>query len=255
MVTFADDCMLANYLCKDKQKVIDAVYRVSKEIVDKLGITTLNSVVIKDIEINETVFGTANFNGKITLSYGTAIHLIKNAEIHNDMAYRNSLSTIWHELYHVYDLESFFSTILIRSKKHNRDTIIDNFGVWTEFFATYKTYEICEDTRLYDSFASVFEHKTEADKKYYASRIFAYYLKDNHNRICDELIDKYLNTKNIHTLSDKYKYMLSIYPNITENDLLELNGAMDSVVNTKTDFNELKPIDMAELLRRIRNNE
>lgn len=65
--------------------------------------------------------------------------------------------------------------------------ISNGYGMLTEFFATYSTFDIFEKQNLYQSFKKTFDENGDR-KEYYTSRMIGYYLKENHSSLCDELV-------------------------------------------------------------------
>lgn len=250
-VFFEDEDIFVDCFCKQKEEIVAGVYETVRDIADKLNITTLNSVRIKDINLYENNYGNANFVGDIELSYVMAVNLCKNSLIDNEELYKKSLATIWHELYHISDIEKVYN-VIVKAKNYNETSLKEQFRLWTEFFSTYQTYEIQEDMQIYDSFYSVFNGKDDIKEKlYYTSRIFAYYLKPNHNKKCDELITSYLNINCVADVKEKYQHLLSVYPLITEVDLAELERLINSALE-KNDLSGFEPINMMDWLSKIK---
>ena len=240
-ISFEENSVLVDCVGTSRQEIINCVYAIAKEIVETLNIANLNSIRIKDIDLFDSVFGSANIHGNIILSYSTAVNLSKK----EDLVHKRALSTIWHEFYHLFDYENVGQNIFKRVTKNNSDKLAVSFMLWSEFFATYKTYEIYEVTDFYDSFECVFTNDGDLmKKKYYTSRIFAYYINCNHSPKCDRLIEEHFNRNYVVEIVDKYIELLYRYPNITEVDLIEIDRLIGLLVDKKFDFEELQTIDL-----------
>ena len=226
--------------CKNKDQIIDSIYVLTNTWVEKLNISSLNQITVKDIQLFDNELGKVDFSigsgglvSNIYLSYSTAVNLVKDSPFYTAAKYNNAYATFCHEIYHVYDREQLLkrSSIFVNMDKSKKAEILAGLKIWTEFFAAYSTFEICEQTHVYDDFdSSLHDWPLRVDKiSYNISRLLGYHLKSGHSIRCDTLIAK-LNSKFISSIESLLKEMLAKYPVITANDLTTLKSVLDYLI-------------------------
>ena len=133
--------------------------------------------------------------------------------------------------------------------------VLDDFQPWTEFFASFSTFEVCEDEKLYTSFEEVFEqsYSTDKDKKYYTCRLLGYYLHGSHSERCDKLVAKYLSKNALDKATNSFKSVLQSYPQYSTEQLKNIGLAIHEVITKQEDVAPYTPISMKDFLQRMRN--
>ena len=155
--------------------------------------------------------------------------------------------------YHIIDFEQIWQRLCTKFPAEI-SRFKDGFDIWTEFHATYSTFDILEDHQLYIDFKKVFEENKNIEKKtYYTSRILGYYLKDNHADECDMLIQKHLNNKWVLEISKQLNHMKIYYTEISINDLISLKDLIEKCISYREQFNEYKPISQADFFAHLKS--
>lgn len=235
----------------DKQVILESVHRVAADILQELQIHSLNKIIIKNLNLFDNVLGTArmnSMNSSIALSFEAAIQL---SDIDNEM-YQEGLSVLYHEMYHIKDYEIMGSSLLNHAS--NNSVIETGYDLWTEFFATYSSFNVYEAECVYDSFDTCFltwDSPLE-NKKYFLSHLMGYYLNSEHSSRCEQLINKHLCKKHVQRLSTHITDMLKQYPSVSMTKFEELEILISKVATTKYDIAECREISIQELLNSAR---
>lgn len=134
------------------------------------------------------------------------------------------------------------------------DTLQNGYTYWTEFYASYSTFDIFEDIGLYASFKAIFERKdaSEGKKKYFTARVFGYYLHENHPARCDNLIKRYLSKDDIEKATESFKSVMNSYPAYTDYQLRNIGIEMSKVINKPKEKMILTPMPAGRLWQRKR---
>lgn len=222
------------------------------KFITELGIYKLNKVVVKATKLWDDERGLANYqNHTITLANDIAYHLVDTSS----PLYHNSLAVLKHEMYHFLDYQNLLLNCARKNIVHFSDDVRNDYKWWTEFFASYSTFEVCEDERLYTSFESIFEKSDSSDekKKYYVCRLFGYYLHDNHSEKCDKLVGKYLSDKALEKMANSFKSVLQSYPNYTNVQLRNIGLAINEVIDKQDDISNYMPVSREDFWKQILN--
>lgn len=233
-----------------KHEIIDTVCKYANQIAKELGVTIVSSILIDDIVLRPKILGEMDMAYQsIKLSYVSASNLMGDT---NTCEFKQALSTLYHEFYHALDCEKIFlpkvypEYVVSKSKD-----ILFAHKMWTEFFATYSTFDIIENLNLYKNFKCVFdENKDITLKTYYTSRLMGYQIKSQHNILCDNLVSQYLDKRSTKQLSDLYQMLIQRYPNINIADLYQIHRLTNKCILKTVDFSTLKPISIKELINR-----
>lgn len=242
---------LAHAHTVSQDTVKDALVVLVNEFITELGIFRLDKVIVKETNFFETELGLANYkNFTIVLANQIAYRLTDKG----NRFYRSALAVLKHEMYHFLDYQNL---LLNRVRKHItqfNDEILMDYKYWTEFFASFSTFEVCEDEDLYASFKSVFEksYSSSEDKKYYTCRLFGYYLHDNHSKLCDELVAKYLSNDAIEEITINFKSVLQSYPNFSTEQLRNIGLAISKVIVKQDEIATYTPISRDDFWKQLR---
>ena len=233
-----------------KEEIKEKLYVLVNEMVEKLGLDSLEKVVIKSQILFDNNLGTAYADKTIKLSFPVASILANGPDSSRPEKYLDALATLYHEGYHISDYQ------LVRRKLLNPSpTALIGYIIWTEFFAVYATHSICEQDYQYSSFESVFSKfpKDEEKCRYYTSHLMGYLLHENHSSKCKQLVNQFLNTKHIEATRHHLQGMLERYPNISVADLTTLKELFDKLLCDKLDMSDFKEISYEDFLRTLRN--
>lgn len=213
-----------------QDEVKEALVELINAFVVELGIKRLDKVIVKKTDFFDTKLGIASYkNYEIVLANSVAFCLVdKSARF-----YQRNLAVLKHELYHFQDFQNLLLNRVLKRISEINDEVIGNFHYWTEFYASYSTFDVCEDDDLYKSFEDVFEksYSSDADKKYYTCRLFGYYLHNNHSERCDDLIAKYLSDEAIEKTANSFRSVLQNYPKFSAEQLKGVGIAVGEVIN------------------------
>ena len=231
-----------------KDEIIDAVYEVSLKLIDEMKITSLKKIIIKRMDFFEKTLGTARTNGKsatIELAYVIAVNIKNDPKRNNKEKHKEAMATLYHEFCHVRDFELIWKRIIKEDGNISKELEI-GFDVWTEFFATYSSFTIYEDIRLYDAFKDSFQRNT-SDKEYYTSKVLGYYLNKEHSIYCNELVEMYLNKGEVDKIVSCFERMISAYSEISESDLKECGRLIQKTYERGVLHDKLIPMNAYNL--------
>ena len=242
-IIFENDKTYSGSMLSNKE-IIDAVYEASLHFIDLMNITSLKKIIIKQMAIFESTLGTArNFGEKaiIELAYVTAVNLKYDPQRNDKELHKIAMATLCHEFCHVRDFELIWKK-LVKDDFNMKHEMELGFDVWTEFFATYNSFIICEDDLLYDSFKKSFQNK-DGNRSYYASRVLGYYLNKGHSVYCDQLVETYLIKQEVNKLVKCLGKMISAYADISKSDLIECAELIKRTYERSFSLNALSPIN------------
>lgn len=254
-IIFENACFIAESILQiNKEAIVKSIYKQVIPILEELKIYSLQKIIIKDLSLFDCILGTARMNSissTIKLSYQTAIQL-------SDVSHREhneGLATLYHEMYHIKDYENIGKQLLHASEKTAETET--GYDLWTEFFATYSSFSVCESSHVYESFDSCFNKWDSPinDKKYYLSHLMGYYLNKGHSSTCEQLISKHLCKKYVQQLSVKLMSILEQYPAVSIKNIEELKTLMDKVATNKYDLSDSKEVSIQELINSIRRKQ
>lgn len=232
-IVFEED-LFANSHMHSQEEVKEALVALIRDFVAELGIKRLDKVIVKKTDFFDMERGVANYkNYTIVLANRTAYSLAdKNARF-----YQQHLAVLKHELYHFQDFQNFLLNRVLKRGPEINAEVVEDFCYWSEFFASFATFDVCEDEDLYSSFEEVFDKSssTVKEKKYYTCRLFGYYLQDKHSERCDELIAKYLSDKVLEKTVNNFKAVLQSYPKYTDEQLKNIRLAINEVIEKQKD--------------------
>lgn len=248
-IVFEED-LLAHAHIYSQDEVKDALVELIHAFVIELGIKRLDKVVVKKTDFFDTKLGIANYkNYTIVLANNIAYCLAdKSARF-----YRRSLAVLKHELYHFQDFQNLLlNRVFKRISEINAD-VLENFHYWSEFFASYSTFEVCEDEEVYLSFKSVYQksYSSNEDKKYYACQLMGYYLNENHSAVCDELVQEYLSKEHIKETEALLRSVLISYPVFTAKQLKSIGVIMNELIIKKVESPIYTPVSKTKLLSNL----
>ena len=225
-----------------KKSIVDSIFILASEMAKEIGIKSLSQIVIRRCILFDGQRGSVNrVDGELQLSYKTAINLTRPE---NAKKYSQALITLRHELIHLYDREMLYLK-LCQNSSHNVEA---GYSIWTEFHATYSTFDIMEDMELCDDFETVFTKG--GDKKYYLSRLLGYYLHSEHSKRCEQLINYKIGKQTVLDIVKILKKMIVVYPQIPADDLVVLNETTEAVLNKPMEFG--REISILELIKKAK---
>lgn len=233
-----------------KNEIRRKLYVLVEEMIEQLALRSLEKVVIKSQILFDSNLGTAYADKTIKLSFSVASTLADGIDRCHPEKYMDALATLYHEGYHISDYQKVMKKLLNPSL-----TMENGYKIWTEFFAVYSTYSICEQDHQYSSFESVFSKypKDEEECRYCTSHLMGYLLHNEHSSECDRLINRFLNTKHIKETEKHLREMLEKYPNISINDLNILKELFDKLLCDKIDLTDLREISQEDYMKMLRN--
>lgn len=232
-----------------KEEIRKKLFVLVKEMSEELGLDSLEKVIIKSQILFDNNLGTAYADKTIKLSFSVASTLADGIDRCHSPKYMDALATLYHEGYHISDYQKVMKKLLNPSF-----TVENGFKIWTEFFAVYSTYSICEQDHQYSSFESVFSKypKDEEECRYYTSHLMGYLLHNEHSSECDRLVNQHLNTKHIKATVKHWREMLEKYPNISIDDLNVLKELFDKLLCDKIDLTDLREISQEDYMKMLR---
>lgn len=252
--------ILSNGMKYSKESIITSIHELATQIINELKVTSLKNIIIGEVSLYEKVLGEARMNSQkseIKISYKIAVNLVNNHSLgYEQENKKDALATFYHEFYHILDYEKVWRNL---SKQQLASCQLNDvqcgYDIWTEIYATYAAFNIKEQARIYNNFEYVFLYDNEniSNKKYHTARLLGYFLREEHSSTCDELIEKYLHTYTFKQVSDLLVEMLNSYPNITAENLVQLNVLIEKSISNNIDFDKLKPIDIATILQKAKN--
>lgn len=233
-----------------KKEIRRKLYVLVDEMIEQLALESLQKVVIKSQILFDSNLGTAYADRTIKLSFSVASALANGLDSNHPEKYMDALATLYHEGHHISDYQQVRHKLLNLSPEASI-----GYKIWTEFFAVYSTYCICEQDYQYSSFESIFSKYPKDDEKcrYYTSHIMGYLLHDEHSAECDRLVNQHLNTKHIQATEKHLRGLLEKYPNISIDDLIVLKELFDKLLCDKVDMSDLREISPTDYLKMLRN--
>lgn len=248
-IVFEED-LFANKHIHSQDEVKKALIELINAFVIELGIKRLDKVVVKKTDFFDTKLGIANYkNYTIVLANNIAFCLAdKNARF-----YQRSLMVLKHELYHFQDFQNLLLNRVLKHISVIDDEAFDSFHYWSEFFASYSTFNVYEDENLYSSFKSVYEksYSSKEEKKYYASQLMGYYLHKNHSSTCDKLVQDYLSGEHIEQAKEFFNSILRTYPSFSTEQLNNIGMILNELVVKKVEPPIYTPVSRTDILRDI----
>lgn len=247
-IIFEQDILLSGSMVS-KEEIIDSVYEASLKLIDEMKITSLNRIIIKPIAFFESTLGMARSNGDktaIELAYITAVNIKDDPERNVKEKHKEAMATLYHEFCHIRDFELIWKRLIKQGENVSKE-LEKGFDVWTEFFATYSSFDICEDVRLYDSFKKNFQGNGK-NKDYYTSRLLGYYLKQGRSSYCDQLVNMYLNKTEVDMLTKCFKRMIENYSEISGVDLSACGVLIERTYERSFSYDKLMPISSYDVL-------
>lgn len=196
-------------------------------------------------------FDPINKSAKIRFSYTTFENLSLDQQEDLEEFRDDSLATVWHELYHLYDCEKrmplYFDSKLLSSEY--RDLYNIGCGFWTEYYAVYKSREYCEQHHIYDDFSDsikTFKQQDEHKMKfmYNLSRVLGYYAHTEHDEACDNLINDFQITPELTNIIVLLKEIFNRFPgSISVKLFIELGEKVNILNDTHP---KLKPFSIED---------
>lgn len=220
--------MLKHGDTSDYSENIDELYNLIIEFNKKYDISSLEQVIIKDVDFFSERKGMVisklednKYHHKIELSMKAFLNFYndKNIYLKNE-----ALSIIYHELYHVYN-ENILLASFIDNQINDEDFQYYHIGAeyWGEFFAYYKTrelhitdYPVKQFDKLYSSIRLNAENKDLVHRLFYLiSNIIAYSLNNDSylNKNGNTSFNYFKKDKNYDILCFELKNILFNYPN------------------------------------------
>lgn len=230
--------------------VKDELVTLINDLLNELQIIRLDQVVVKETKFFETELGIANYeNYTIVLANRIAYHLADKS----NRFYQSSLAVLMHELYHFLDYQNLLLNCARKQIPQLSAAVLNDYRCWTEFFASYSIFEVCEDENLYTSFESVFAkgYSTDKDKKYYTCRLFGYYLHGGHSERCDKLVAKYLSKNALEKATSSFQSILQNYPQYSTEQLRNIGLAISEVIDKQDDIANYTPISTKDFWQRM----
>lgn len=250
-IIFEEDLFAHSHI-HSQEEVKEALVELIRAFVAELGIKRLDKVLVKKTDFFDTELGIANYkNYTIVLANNIAYCLAdKNARF-----YQRSLAVLKHELYHFQDFQNLLLNRVLKRIPEINAEVLDDFHYWSEFFASFSTFDVCEDENLYASFEAVFgkSYSTDNEKKYYTCRLFGYYLHDKHSERCDELIAKHLSDKALEKTVSSFKSVLQSYPKYTAEQLKNIRLAISEVIEKQDDIATYTPVSREDFWKQMLN--
>lgn len=235
-----------------QDEVKEALVELINAFVVELGIKRLDKVIVKKTDFFDTKLGIASYkNYEIVLANSVAFCLVdKSARF-----YQRNLAVLKHELYHFQDFQNLLLNRAFKRIPEINAEILDDCHYWSEFFASFSTFDVCEDEDLYSSFEAVFDksYSTANEKKYYTCRLFGYYLNENHSKRCDELMAKYLSDKALGKTASCFQSVLQSYPKYTAEQLKNIRLAINEVIEKQEDIATYTPVSREDFWKQILN--
>lgn len=250
-IVFEED-LYAHTHIHSQAEVGDILVELINTFIVELGIKRLDKVIIKKTDLFDKKLGIASYKDyTIVLANNIAFCLADKSAI----SYQRSLAVLKHELYHFQDFQNLRGNIISGRVSPINAEVLDDFHCWSEFFASYSTFDVCEDEALYESFESVFDksYSTATNKKYYTYCLFGYYLHDNHSDRCDKLVSKHLSNKALEKAASSFKSVLQGYPHYTAEQLNAIKLAINEVIDKQDDIATYTPISSEDFWKRILN--
>lgn len=234
----------SSYIDIDKAKRI--LCEIANQIIDALNIQSLASIKIREPNLFENKLGRTNsqiVDGKmishIELAYEVFVNVYIDIEHSNFENHIKSVSTIWHEFYHVYDNENLFQYTMIPSDINRTELSYYICGkkYWSEFFVNYKTFEYYETEYKYDMLADSYNLFKEVSSHnnmheaipeyqkyiYCLSTVLGYACNSNHNVLCDDTLGQIKEQNFVDSVKNQLLYILNHYPtDLTYSDLVKL---------------------------------
>ena len=224
--------VLAHARIHSQEEIQNALVKIINEYIVELGIVRLDKVIVKKLDLFDTELGVARYKDyTIALASQIASHLADKSS----RFYQSSLAILKHEMYHFLDFQNLLLNCTRKYIAKLTFEVLDDYKLWTEFFASFSTFEICEDEKLYRSFESVFNksYSTNDEKKYYACRLLGYYLHDSHSEKCNELLQKYLSADNVEKTVASFASVLHSYPQYTTKQLKDIGLSINKIIVKK----------------------
>ena len=248
-IVFEEDyCAHAHIHSQDEVK--ESLVELINTFIPELGIKRLDKVIVKKTDFFDTKLGVANYkNYTIVLANSVAFCLAdKSARF-----YQRNLAVLKHELYHFQDFQNLRFNIICKRVSEVNAKVLDDFYYWSEFFASYSAFDVCEDEKLYSSFKSAFEksYSSKDDKKYYASQLMGYYLHGNHSSTCDKLVQDYLSGEYIEQATALFNSVLRTYPSFSTEQLNNIGMILTELVDKKEAPPIYTPVSRTDILRDI----
>ena len=152
-IVFEEDYYAHSHI-HSQDEVKESLVELINTFVAELGIKRLDKVIVKKTDFFDTKLGIANYkNYTIVLANNIAFCLAdKNARF-----YQRSLAVLKHELYHFQDFQNLLLNRVLKRISEINDEVMGDFHYWTEFYASYSTFDVYEDDDLYKSFEDVFD--------------------------------------------------------------------------------------------------
>lgn len=233
-----------------QDEVKEALVELINAFVVELGIKRLDKVIVKKTDFFDTKLGISSYkNFTIVLANSVAFCLAdKSARF-----YQRHLAVLKHELYHFQDFQNLLFNRILKRISEIDDEVMDSFHHWTEFYASYSTFDVYEDDDLYKSFESVFDksYSSDADKKYYTCRLFGYYLHENHSERCEELMTKHLSDGALEKTVNSFKSVLQSYPKYTAEQLKSISLAISEVIDKQDDIATYTPVSTEDFWKQM----
>ena len=228
-IVFEEDYYAHTHI-HSQDEVKESLVELINTFIPELGIKRLDKVIVKKTDFFDTKLGVANYkNYTIVLANSVAFCLAdKSARF-----YQRNLAVLKHELYHFQDFQNLLLNRVLKRISEINDEVMGNFHYWTEFYASYSTFDVYEDDDLYKSFEDVFDksYSSDADKKYYTCRLFGYYLHNDHSERCNSLIAKYLSEEVVEKTANSFRSVLQGYPKFSAEQLKDIGITIGEVIN------------------------
>ena len=241
---------LAHAHTVSQDSVVDELVLLVNRFISELGIIRLDKIVVKETNFFETELGLANYdNYTIVL----ANHIAYRLADRNNRYYQSALAVLQHELYHFLDYQNLRLNCVRKNIPTFNTIVLNDFKCWTEFFASFSTFNVCEDENLYASFRAIYEkiYTTDKEKKYYACRLFGYFLHAGHSEKCDELVNKYLLLSAIDETINSFKSVLQSYPIFSAEQLRNIGLAIEKVITTQKTSPIYTPVSKKDFWERM----
>lgn len=141
----------------DIERIKNKILELAERMIFELDLFSLEKIYIRRQLLLDDKLGMARGDKEICLSFGTAIKLALE-DNHNDIRRRDALATLYHEGYHIYDFRQLMRKLILCCPdiQNEQSELSKGYRLWTEFFAVFSTFDICEQEHKYDSFENVF---------------------------------------------------------------------------------------------------